>query len=194
MHFDVHSSQKKPLNLTDVLAASALFICITYFLDWVMANAVPGLLKPETLAEIRWSGGLFIFFWAIAGNFILKPYIDSAVERESKTTGALASAAEKNRECREILQQIEVELKELRVSASKQRDAVVEEAKKEVAKLIDAAQAMAAEHRKKGQAHIAMLKEEASANIAAESEKLAHLVLKRALSPMTSVSARAGDV
>ncbi len=183
MHQHSSPAAKKPLNVVDIIAALILFALMTCFLWACLERAVPGLLKEETLAQIRWSGGLFILFWALAGNFLIKPYIDLALEREEKTSGSLSLAAEKIRQSRDILQHVEAQLREVRLIAGRKRDTAVEEAKREVQKLIDAAQSMAAEHRKKAQDHIVLLKEEARREVSAEAQKLASLVVKRVLAP-----------
>jgi F0F1-type ATP synthase membrane subunit b/b' len=179
---------KKPLGIADVIAAAVLFWLITWGLYTGLASAVPGLFKPETLVQVRWSGGLFILFWFIVGNCLVRPFIDLAVEREEKTAGAALAASELKQKSRETLDRIEAELKEVRLAAVRERDALADATKKETQRIVAAAVGAAEAERKEAQAKISELKAQAEKEVSAESEKLAGLVVERALSPAGMVS------
>ena len=182
-----HAAEEKPLNLTDVVAAAVLFWLITALLGKYLGTGpdavIRGLLKPETLTQVRLSGAIFIAFWAVAGNLLLRPFIELTLERQEKTVGASIAAAEKLRESRDILQRIEAELQEARLLAMRERDALADAAKKEAQRRLEAALSAADEQRRTAQAQIAMLKAETQRELSGEADKLAGLVVERALSP-----------
>ena len=178
-----HAAEEKPLNLTDVVAAAVLFWLITALLGTGPDAVIRGLLKPETLTQVRLSGAIFIAFWAVAGNLLLRPFIELTLERQEKTVGASIAAAEKLRESRDILQRIEAELQEARLLAMRERDALADAAKKEAQRRLEAALSAADEQRRTAQAQIAMLKAETQRELSGEADKLAGLVVERALSP-----------
>jgi F0F1-type ATP synthase membrane subunit b/b' len=179
---------KKPLGIADVVAAAVLFWLITWGLYAGLESAVPGLFKPETLVQVRWSGGLFILFWFIVGNYLVRPFIDLAIAREEKTAGAAFAASELKQKSRETLDRIEAELKEVRVAAIRERDALADAAKKETQRIVAAAVSAAEMERREAQVKIAELKAQAEKDVLAEAEKLAGLVVQRALSPAGTVS------
>ncbi len=182
-----HSSSKQTLGISDVIAAGVLFWLITWGMQAGFDAAVPGLLKPETLLDIRLSGALFIIFWAVLGNFLVRPYIGVAIERENKTAGAIALAAENIRESKDILAQVEGALKQVRMRAIAERDAFVEAAKKEAQREYEALQSACEAERKKTASQIAAMKAQAQREIAAEADELSLLVVERALSTGTPV-------
>lgn len=174
------------LGLTDVIAGAVLFLALSVGLQKLLDAAVPGLLKPETLVQIQISGVIFLLVWAVFGNLVFKPFLDLVAEREEKTVGSTRHAAEKKRESRSLEQKVEEELREARLEGIQQRDKLAEAARKQSQQVLEAADAAAREEIRKAQLEIDELKSRAEQELAQEAAALAELVVKRALTPVSS--------
>ena len=125
---------------------------------------------------------LFLFVWAFLSRVLLKPFLALIEEREARTVGDEHSAQEMKKEAKALQAKAEEALRLCRLAGIEARDAQVEVAKQEGHRLVERASGAAADELKRAQESILQLKLQAQREIPTEAEKLADLVIAKALS------------
>lgn len=128
------------------------------------------------------SAVIFLCVWAFLSRVLLKPFLALIEEREARTVGDEHSAVEMKKDAKLLQAKAEEELRLCRLAGIEARDARVQAAKEEGQRLVERTSANAAEELKRAQDSIEQLKVQAYREIPAEAEKLADLVLAKALS------------
>ncbi len=175
------NSPQKPLGLSDVFAGAVLFVLCVLGLQALLGSFVPGLLKPDTTVHIIISGLMFILAWGFLGNYLFQPYLDLFEEREARTEGDKLKAADIRKDGVALRSEIEEALRKVRLEGIKLRDGLVDEAKRSVNDIVTAAQTTSESDFGRAQLKIADLREQALAEVSAESEKLAEQLVQKAL-------------
>ena len=180
-HGHHHAVNNKPLGIVDVLIAAVVFYVLTLGIFEFCKVATPDLLSPQTLVQIQLSGLLFLLTWMVLGPGVFKVFLDLAEQREARTTGDEAQAQVNLRKKRQLDEELDNEIRLARLRGLEKRDAKVLEAKKSAQAIIEEAQADATADVKAAQAEIEKLRETAAAEVGSEGQKLAGLVIDRAL-------------
>lgn len=178
---DGHGHEQKPLGLSDAIAGAVLFVLCVFGMQAVVDGFVPGLLKPETAVHIIISGLMFIVCWALLGNYLFQPYIDLFEEREARTEGDKKKASEFKKDGAGLKSEIDEELRVARLEGIKLRDVKVDEAKRSVDEILNAAQSTSENDLSRAQTKIAGMKEQALKEVGEESDKLAQQLVQKAL-------------
>lgn len=180
-HGHGHSKVSKPLDTSDVIIGTVLFVVFAVLLKLLLDAVVPGLLKTETLWQILISGLIFLGVWGLIGNTLFVPYLSLLSEREDRTVGYEKAAQEKLRDSKIVADQIEAALRSARLRGIKERDALVGEAKARTAKIVEQAKAAADAEIATARTQIEQLKTKARNELGQEADALAGLVVTRAL-------------
>ena len=175
-------SESEPLGLRDVIAGTLVFVVLCVVLYEVLAVAIPGLLSFAVLKQVIVSGLIFLSFWALLGTFVFQPFFEVLYKREARTKGDLTLAQEKLRESASLEQDLDEQLRLARLEGIKKRDTFLDEAGRAAQEVTDAASKAAREEIESAQKEIEDLKASAETELAEEAEKLAKVVVQRALS------------
>ncbi len=135
----------------------------------------------DILFEILSSTATFLALWFVLGHLIFKPFFNLIDEREARTVGDEHDAQDIRNRIRIIQAQTDEQLREARVEGIVLRDERVNQAKKEAQVVIDREAQAAAVELKRAEQQIAELKAKAMSELPQEAEKLAKLVVSRAL-------------
>ena len=137
-------------------------------------------MESAQLIQIVLSAVLFIGVWSMLRR-VLQPFIANVEERQARTFGDEHDAVEMRQKTRLLDAEIEELLRQARHDGATVRDAKIAAAKAEAQRQLEAAEAWANAEVEKGEAEILKTKNQAMAEAPAEIEKLARLVVDRAL-------------
>lgn len=133
------------------------------------------------LINVAGSAGLFILIWAIVGNGVFKPFLALLNEREERTTGDDAKAADIRSQADNLQYKIDLELKEAALQGIRERDAKVATAKQEASVIMEQAANKAQAELEAARSEIETVAAGARAELRAESEVVAGAMLEQVL-------------
>lgn len=122
---------------------AVLLAGILYYLDATYGLGKTLDVNRTDIMMIGYCAVGFCFIWILMDKWFLKPYLSLIERREELTSGAEATAKQKEEELQEILEQYEVKLLEARMAAVKKKQESVQSAKAESNRKIEEAKLQA---------------------------------------------------
>ena len=134
------------------------------------------------LTEIFPSTVIFIVVWMIFGNAVVKPFLKNLEAREDRTTGDEKRAAEARQQTKQMLAQIDQELKVSRLEGIKLRDDYVLKAKTEANKISDQASAVSLAQLEAARDDLSQMKSKVRSELKSEVEGLSAMLIEKLMS------------
>lgn len=134
------------------------------------------------IAEAVSSAVVFIVLWRFLATALFKPFLANYQEREARTVGDEHSASEMKNKTKQLSRRIEEELNGARLEGISLRDEQINAAKVQAQELLDRASAAAQEEIKRASLKVQEMKKRAESELPQEVERLAQLVITKALS------------
>ena len=191
-----HTVNPTPPGWNDVLLGAVVFWLVTEGVYLLLTTMVPGLINRSILTEIQISGFFFLLIWPILGNGVIARYVDAAIERERKTTGALERADELRKESSRLAGELSDKMYTARLEGAKLRDAHVTEAKQKADEISTEARAQSDQEIKKAMGELEGNVSSVRGELDSEVEVLARLMVEKSLenkpAPVHNPSTTAG--
>ena len=134
------------------------------------------------LTEIFPSTVIFIVVWMIFGNAVVKPFLKNLEDREERTTGDEKRAGEARQKTKQLLAQVEQELKVARLEGIRLRDDQVLKAKSEANKIADQASSASMAQLEAARDDIAQMKAKVRSELGSEVEGLSAMLIEKLMS------------
>lgn len=176
-----HHDSATTLGWSDLILGAIAFLFVSEAVFHIIGVIKPGLFSQETLFEMRLSGGLFFLVWAALGRGVFESFFESAYARQEATVGASSNAQEMCDEVVQLEAKLEESLRESRLKGIRNRDAQVDIAKKEAAKVVEVAKRDNASELAAANEELQKLRVEAETELEGEASELKQLVIDRVL-------------
>ena len=140
-------------------------------------------LKKSDVLQIPFGALLFIVFWFSMERFFWKPYLAVLAERDSKTGGAKERARAAISETEKLRIDFEQQLMDARVIASREKLAVLADARKRAQAIIDRATEESQSYISKQREAAAHLADEIRRQVLSEVEGMSDQVVRKVTTP-----------
>ena len=143
--------------------------------------------------QVLSSAVLFILVWIVIGTLI-KPIIRLVDEREAKTAGREKLAADKREEAWGLSLRVDEAIDIARLTGITAKNDIIVKGREQAQAIVDAATGRSADRLERARAEIDRLKQQATLDATAESERLAQEIVGKVTSTTTASTLRASTL